>query len=194
VCTEDPTQADNSKPRVVRWLVWSVLIFIGGTVLVAVVATFVTAVVDGLDTRKLPFLLGIVLFVVLFLCLKAAFHPIRGRDDESHSWKDQLPTHSEQEVQRFLQVVVSSLDLRERHLCRLRPDDRVRDLTQEAFCGDGMDTLNLVMAVEKEYGLELPESFLESCRTLGDLFDYVTRHGIEPPMSAGSRPRDLPKT
>ncbi|MCX6923029.1 MAG: hypothetical protein NT154_07455 [Verrucomicrobia bacterium] len=38
-----------------RWVVWSVLIFIGGTVLVAVVAAFVTAVADGLDNRlRLP--------------------------------------------------------------------------------------------------------------------------------------------
>jgi acyl carrier protein len=194
VNTAHSVQPGNSKPPVARWLVWTVLILIGGTILVGLAAAFLAAVVPDLDARKLPYLLGIVLFVVLFLCLKAAFNPIRGRADERHSWRDQFPTHSEQEVQRFLQGVVGSLGLRERHRCRLRPDDRVRDLTQEAFWGDGMDMVNLVMAVEKEYDLELPESFLESCRTLGDLFDYVTRHGIEPPMSAASRPHDLPET
>jgi hypothetical protein len=38
-----------------------------------------------------------------------------------------------------------------------------------------MDIVELVMAVEEEYELNLPESFLETCQTLGELFDYVTR-------------------
>jgi len=35
VNTAHPTPPGNSKPPVARWLVWIVLIFIGGTVLVA---------------------------------------------------------------------------------------------------------------------------------------------------------------
>jgi acyl carrier protein len=167
-----------------------VLIFIGGTVLVGVVAAFVTAAVDGLDTRKLPFLLGIVLFVVLVLCLKAAFHPIRGRMDEMDRWRQQFPTQSDQEFQRFLQIVVESLGLRTKHLRRLRPDDRVRALNQEALCGDGMEMVELIIAIEAEYALNLPDSFLVTSETLGELFDYVTRHDTGRPVSAAARPRD----
>lgn len=53
-----------------------------------------------------------------------------------------------------------------------------------------MGMVNLVMAVEKEYALNLPDSFLETSETLGELFDYVTRHGIGCPMSVAARPSD----
>jgi acyl carrier protein len=168
------------SPRGVRWAAWTLLILMGGTVVVPVIAAFVTAVMDGLDLGKLPFLVAIVLWVVLFLALKSLFHPIRGRTDESRAWRERFPTRSDQEVQRFLRIVGESLALREDRQCRLRPDDRVRDLTQEVFCGDGMDIVELVLAVEEEYGLELPESGSE---TLGEVFDYVIRHGSSRPVS-----------
>jgi acyl carrier protein len=183
---EQPSQPGASQPPVARWLVWAVLILIGGTVVVPLVAALITAAADGEDTGKLPWLLAIVIYVVLFFCLEAAFHPIRGRTDEKYSWKEQFPTHADQEIQRFLQVVVGSLGLGEKHLCKLRPDDRVRDLTQEAFCGDGMDIVELIMAIEEEYALELPDSFLEKARTLGDLFDYVSRHRTGHPPTPDS--------
>ena len=51
----------------VRWVAWTVLILMGGIVLVAVVAAFRTAVVAGLDTRKLPGFFVIVLLAVIFV-------------------------------------------------------------------------------------------------------------------------------
>jgi acyl carrier protein len=171
-----------------------VLILIGGTILVGLAAAFLAAVVPGLDTRKLPWLLAIVLFAVIFFSLKAAFHPIRGRMDEMDRWRQQFPTQSDQEFQRFLQIVVESLGLRTKHLRKLRPDDRVRALSQEAFCGDGMDIVELIMAIETEYALNLPDSFLETSETLGELFDYVTRHDTGRPVSAAVRPRDQPES
>jgi len=170
------------SPRGLRWAAWTLLILMGGTVVVAVIAAFVTAVRDGLDDGKLPFLVAIVLWVVLFLALKALFHPIRGRTDESRAWRERLPTRSDQEVQRFLRIVGESLVLREDHRCRLHPDDRVSALTREMFCGDGLDIVELVMAVEDEYGLELPESGLAALTSLGDVFDYVTRHSPPRPV------------
>lgn len=160
----------------VRWAAWTLPVLMGGTVVVAVIAAFVAAVRDGLDPGKLPFLAAIGLLVVLFLALKASFHPIRGRTDESRAWRERFPTRSDQDVQRFVRIVGESLALREDHRCRLRPDDRVSALTQEMLCGDGLDIVELVLAVEDEYGLELPESGLEALTTLGDVFDYVTRH------------------
>ncbi len=80
------------------------------------------------------------------------------------------------------------MGLREAHWCRLRPDDRVRDLTQEVFCGDGMDVIELVMDLENEYALELPDALLEEARTLGDLFDYVVGQNVGgPPPSAAKQ-------
>ena len=160
---------------VIRWLALGGLILIGGTAVAALAGAFVSVAKDGLDSRKLPFLLVIVIGVVLFFCLKAATHPIRGRSDEKHSWKEQFPTRTDQEIQRFIRVVGDSLGLREAHLCRLRPDDRVTALTQEWLCGDGLDIVELFMAIEEEYALELPESLYEKDRTLGDVFAYVTQ-------------------
>jgi len=47
---------------------------------------------------------------------------------------------------------------------------------------DPADMVIPVMAVEKEYSMELPDSFLESCRTVGGLFDYLTRQGTGRPI------------
>jgi len=192
--TNQPTQAGTRKPIVLRWLAWAVLILIGGTVVVAVVATFATAARDGLDARKLPFLVVIVIWVVLFFSLKAATHPIRGRTDEISSWKQRFPTHTEAEIQRFLHVAGDSLGVSAKHLSRLRPDDRVAALTQEWLCGDGMDLVEMLMDIEREYGLELPESFHERDRTLGDLFDHVSQHRAGHPSTPDSSKPDQAKT
>ena len=174
--TKQPTQTGTRKPFVLRWLAWGLLIMIGGTLVTALVSTFVTVPRDGLDSRMLPFLVVIVIWVVLFFSVKAATHPIRGRSDERPSWKERFPSHTDEEIKRFLQVVGDELGIRKERWCRLRPDDRVAALTQEWLCGDGLDIIELLMAVEQEYGLELPESFHERDRTLGDLFDYVSQH------------------
>jgi acyl carrier protein len=186
--TELPTPRATGKPKVFQWFAWGVLILVVGTVGAAAVGMCMTASKDGVDIRKWPFLLPIALFVVLFFCLKAALHPIRSRGDEQRSWQEQFPTRSDEEVRRFVRTVGDSLGLREAHRCRLRPDDRVRDLTQEVFCGDGMDVIELVMDLEMEYALELPDALLEEARTLGDLFDYVVPLRVKgPPPSAAKQ-------
>jgi acyl carrier protein len=185
-----PALPAASKSRTVRWLAWGVLILIGGTLLVAVVAAAVTA---GSDAKTLSVLVAIALFVVVFFALQFAFHPVRGRTDESHSWKERFPAHTDQEFERFLRVVGKKLGIREKNLFRLHPDDRVTALTQEAFFGDGMDIIELVMAIEEEYALELPDAFLEQARTLGDLFDYVTRLGADSPSASTIQQSDQPK-
>jgi len=177
VNTKQPTQPGTRKPFVLRGLAWGLLILIGGTLVTAVVSAFVTAARDGLDARKLPFLVVIVIWFVLFFSVKAATHPIRGRSDERPSWKERFPSHTDEEIKRFLQVVGDELGICKEHRCRLCPDDRVAALTQEWLCGDGMDLVELLMAIETEYGLDLPERFYERDRTLGDLFDYVGEHG-----------------
>ena len=172
-----PIPAGTRRPFVLRWLAWGLLLSMGGTLIAALIGTFVTVAQDGVDWQKLPFLLAIAIWVVLFFCLKAATNPIRSRADERPSWKEQFPNHTAQEVERFLQVAGDSLGVNEKHLRRLRPEDRVAALTQEWLCGDGMDLVELLMAIETEYELELPDSFHERDRTLGDLFAYVSQQG-----------------
>jgi acyl carrier protein len=146
---------------------------------------------EGRDSRKLPFLVFIVVFVVGFFCLKALTNPIRDRGDERRAWRERFPKHTEQEIERFLHVIADSLLTREKHLCRLRPDDTAAALTQEWLCGDGLDIVELIMDIEREYGLELPESFHERDRTLGDVFAYVTEHSDARPVSSSSENPDM---
>lgn len=188
--TKQPTQPGTREPFVLRWHAWGLLLLIGGTLVTAVVGAFVPAAREGLDARKLPFLVVIVIWFVLFFSVKAATHPIRGRSDEGPSWKERFPTHTDEEIKRFLQVVGDELGIRKERWCRLRPDDRAGALTQEWLCGDGLDIIELLMAVEQEYGLELPEIFHERDRTLGDLFDYVSQHASRHPVSFTNARRD----
>ncbi len=186
---ERPAQPAARKPRLILWLGWGGVILIGAWIITALAGTVISLAKDGLNSRKLPFLLFIVVFVALFFFLKAALHPIRGRGDEGRAWQERFPTHTDQEFERFLRVVSDSLGIREKHRGRLRPDDRVRALSQEWLCGDGMDVIELFMDIEREYGLELPESFHEKTKTVGDLFAYVSQHSPGcPPPTASQRP------
>lgn len=137
---------------------------------------FVSAVL-GPSHKTLVWPVVVVVCFVVFFCIRAAFHPLRGRTDHTQLWREQFPTHDEQQIRRFVQVVGEALGVKEERISSLRPDDRPVDLTQEVLCGDGMDLVELVMAIEDAYRLELPDNFVERARTLGDLFEYVTQQG-----------------
>ena len=163
-----------------RWIAWAVLILLGGTFLVMPFSVFVTAAVDGLEPRKLPVLLAIVLFAVIFTWFKCGFNSIRRRPDQMNRWRERFPTQSEEEIQRFLQVVGESLDLQIMHSGKLSPDDRGADL--DPLFG-GMELVQILMAVEEAYGVDLPDDFLKTCESLGQMFAYVTQHRRVRPVS-----------
>ncbi len=166
---KDPNQAGAGRPGVAGLLGWVGMLLLGLFVLI-----FVSAAL-GPSHKGLVWPVVVMVCFVVFSFIQAACHPLRGRTEQSQSWREKFPTHDEQEVRRFLQVVGESLGLKEERMRRLRPDDRPEDLTQEEFCGDGLDIIELRMAIEKAYTLELPDSFVERAGTLGDLFEYVTR-------------------
>ena len=41
---------------------------------------------------------------------------------------------------------------------------------------DSLDTVELVMALEEEFGIDIPEEDAESMRTVGDAVAYVREH------------------
>ena len=44
---------------------------------------------------------------------------------------------------------------------------------------DSLALFELVMAVEEEYGVEIPAEELENLTTVGSVVDYLKEHGIE---------------
>ena len=44
---------------------------------------------------------------------------------------------------------------------------------------DSLDLFELVMALEEEYGLEIPAEELSDVETVGDLIEYLKNKGVE---------------
>ena len=44
---------------------------------------------------------------------------------------------------------------------------------------DSLDLFELVMALEEEYGIEIPSEELESLTTVGAIIDYLKAQGVE---------------
>ncbi len=176
-----------SHTPVARWLVWAVLIPIGGTVVVPFITVLVTAMGDDSVTDKLPgfvvFLVCVVAVVRLTGWLQSGFNPISHRTDQMPRWKQQFPAQGEPEIRRFIQLVSGSLGLSKMHICKLSPDDRAADF--ESLFG-GMEVVEILMAVEEEYGVDLSDDVLNTCENLGQLFSYVTRHPTGRPVPAAA--------
>ena len=54
-------------------------------------------------------------------------------------------------------------------------------ITLESNFKDDLDAdlFELVMALEEEYGIEIPSEELESLTTVGAIIDYLKAHGVE---------------
>ena len=50
---------------------------------------------------------------------------------------------------------------------------------KEDLDADSLDLFELVMALEEEYGIEIPSEELESLKTVGAIIDYLKAHGVE---------------
>lgn len=44
---------------------------------------------------------------------------------------------------------------------------------------DSLDLFELVMALEEEYGLEIPAEELSDVETVGDIIEYLKKQGVE---------------
>jgi acyl carrier protein len=50
---------------------------------------------------------------------------------------------------------------------------------KEDLEADSLDLFEMVMAVEEEYGVEIPSEDLEKITTVGSIIDYLKAKGIE---------------
>ena len=46
----------------------------------------------------------------------------------------------------------------------------------EDLGADSLDTVEIIMAIEEAFGLEIPESEQEKIRTVGDAITYIEKH------------------
>jgi acyl carrier protein len=46
----------------------------------------------------------------------------------------------------------------------------------EDLGADSLDTVELVMAFEEEFGMEIPDEEAEKLQTVGDAIDYISSH------------------
>src|SRR2546428_13049994 len=56
---------------------------------------------------------------------------------------------------------------------------------------DSLDTVELVMAFEEEFGCEIPDDAAETILTVKDAIDYLNKHAAPPsraPFPGGARP------
>ena len=68
--------------------------------------------------------------------------------------------------ERIRQILVDQLDLDEGKITM--EADIVDDLE-----ADSLDVVDLVMTIEDEYGLEVPDDQIENFRTVGDVVQYI---------------------
>ncbi len=65
------------------------------------------------------------------------------------------------------QILMDQLDLEENDITM--ESDIVDDLE-----ADSLDVVDLVMTIEDEYDLEVPDDQIENFRTVGDVVNYIT--------------------
>ena len=56
---------------------------------------------------------------------------------------------------------------------------RLESNLKDDLDADSLDLFELVMALEEEYGIEIPSEELESLTTVGAIIDYLKAHGVE---------------
>lgn len=86
-------------------------------------------------------------------------------DPDRQRFADQLPGFS-----RVRRIIARELGLEED---RIRPDARLQfDLGM-----DSLDAVEVTLAMEEEYGLEVPDDAIEEMETVGHIYEYLCERG-----------------
>lgn len=74
---------------------------------------------------------------------------------------------------RVKKIVAKNLDIDE---ARITPDSRFVD----DFDADSLDQVELIMAFEEAFEVEIPDEMAEKVRTVGDAIKYIKEHAKAP--------------
>ena len=69
--------------------------------------------------------------------------------------------------EKVKEILIAQLDVKPE---QITPQARI----VEDLGADSLDTIELVMAFEEEYGIEIPDEKAERLRTVGDVIEYLT--------------------
>lgn len=63
---------------------------------------------------------------------------------------------------------------------QLNTDAEITEQTsfKDDLGADSLDIFELVMALEEEFGVEIPSEDLEGVNTVGDVINYLKEHGV----------------
>ncbi len=68
--------------------------------------------------------------------------------------------------EKIRQILCEQLDLEEN-------DITVESDIAEDLGGDSMDVVDLIMSIEDEFGIEVPDDQVENIKTVGDIVNYI---------------------
>ncbi len=71
--------------------------------------------------------------------------------------------------ERIRQILMDQLDLSEE---KITMESAIVDDLE----ADSLDVVDLVMTIEDEYGMEVPDDQIENFRTVGDVVKYIEEH------------------
>ncbi len=72
-------------------------------------------------------------------------------------------------LEKITKILAEQLDVDEE---TINADTRIA----EDLNADSLDVVELLMAVESEFDLEIPDEAIESLKTVGDVVDYIQEH------------------
>lgn len=73
--------------------------------------------------------------------------------------------------ERLLQVISHQLNV---DPCEIKETSSFRD----DLDADSLDLVEMVMEIEEEYGIEIPDSVAEKFETIKDVEDYLSEQGV----------------
>ena len=68
--------------------------------------------------------------------------------------------------EKIRKILCEQLDLEE-------DDVTVESNIAEDLGGDSMDVVDLIMSIEDEFGIEVPDDQVENIKTVGDIVNYI---------------------
>ncbi len=71
--------------------------------------------------------------------------------------------------ERVIKIIMDNLDVKRE---QIKPEASFTD----DLGADSLDTVELVMALEEEFDIEIPDEDAEKIRTVGEAIEYIKKH------------------